>query len=228
MIIKKKEVCCLCGKELQGCGYRYDQWGNKCCLAHVTSTCESCGKLVRRGQRFCPACRRSQVSATDKLRPQFVYSEVKSRLSSIGMNLPTETVDISITDRTELNRLATYKSDQLTGLTISAGTPFGMRHSIYLLDEMPTSRYKETLAHECGHVWLNDRFSILNRQSIQEVEGFCNLVAYKVLLFDHTKEAEIARESMLSNPDPIYGEGFRIMKRRAEQMGWNRMLASYS
>lgn len=228
MIIKKIEVCCICGKRLGDYGYRYDQWGNKCCLDHVTSTCESCGRIVRRGQRLCLECQGSRVSSADKLRPQFVYSEVKSRLSAIGMILPKETVDISIANRSELNRLATHKSDQLTGLTISIGTPFGMRHNIYMLDEMPTSRYKETLAHECGHVWLNDRHSVLNRQSIQEVEGFCNLVAYKVLLFDRTKEAEIVRKTMLSNPDPIYGEGFRIMKHRAEQMGWNRMLANYS
>lgn len=168
------------------------------------------------------------VCSTDRLRPQFLYSEIRSRMASIGMNVPKHNVTISFANRAEFDRLLRRDSGRVTGLTVSSGSCYGMRHHIYMLDEMPVSNYKETLAHECGHVWLNDRHSILNRHSSQEIEGFCNLVAYKVLLFDHSQEAEQTRRGMLLNPDPIYGEGFRMMKQRAEQMGWNRMLANYS
>lgn len=168
------------------------------------------------------------VFATDKLRPQFLLSEVKSRLASIGMTMPKQKVTISIVNRAEFDRLLKHHSNAVTGLTVTHSGYLGTDHHIYMLNGMSTCRYKETLAHECGHVWLNDRHSVLNQHSRQEVEGFCNLVAYKVLMFDKSQDAAWVRQCMLSNPDPIYGEGFRIMKQRAEQMGWRNLLASYS
>ena len=97
-----------------------------------------------------------------------------------------------------------------------------------MLNGMSICRYKGTLAHECTHVWLNQRNSPLKRHPRKEIEGFCNLVAYKVLMFDTSEDAAVVRQCMLNNPDPIYGEGFRLMKQREKQIGWRRMIAAYA
>ena len=224
-----KDVCCICGNPIGGTGYRYDTWGRKCHLTHYTSTCRSCGRIVPVGHQFCASCRKSCVTSENQLRVQFIYSEVKNRLAVMGIHLPKDNLTISIVDRQKLNSLLNCGSaDNFDGLTISKVSFSGKSHQIYLLESLPTIRYKTVLAHECGHVFLNEHDSVLNRGHIREVEGFCQLVAYKVLLFDDTKESEIMRSNLLQSQDPIYGEGFRVMKRREEQLGWTRMLANYS
>lgn len=230
MFIKKiKDVCCICGNPIDGTGYRFDSWGNRCHLTHYTSTCHNCGRIVPVGQELCASCRKSCVTSENRLRVQFIYGEVKTRLASMGIRLPKDNLTISIVNRQKLSSLLNCGSaDNFDGLTITEVSLSGKRHHVYLLESLPVIRYKTALAHECAHVFLNERDSALNREHLREVEGFCQLVAYKVLLFDDTKESEIMRSSLLQSQDPIYGEGFRIMKRREEQWGWPRMLAKYS
>ena len=170
----------------------------------------------------------STKAEKDNLWIQVVYGHIKPKLIQLGIYLPQYNLSTSIVSRAEMDRLLRRPSNGVTGLTVSRGVPFGMSHYVYILDGMSPCLFKETLAHECGHVWLNDRNSRLNRSGIQEVEGFCNLLAYKVLLFEFSEESKTTRQNMLDNPDPIYGDGFRMMKQRADMEGWSNFLARIS
>jgi hypothetical protein len=160
----------------------------------------------------------------DHLWIQVVLGDIRPKLIKLGMYLPPNNMTVTVVDKEEMSRLLKRPVGHVTGLTVSHGWQYNMDHHIYVLDSLRPCSFKETLAHECGHVWLNDRNSYLIHQSRQEVEGFCNLVAYKVLLFEFSEEAKRVRKSMLENPDPIYGEGFRIMKQRADNEGWDNFL----
>lgn len=220
--------CCICGREING-RYLYDRWGNRCCSKHDAKLCECCGKIIADGQqRLCPACRTKRVLSTDSLKPQVILAYVKSKMKQFGLVIPKDNVDISIVGEERLSQLSGSPIGSTTGLTSSCGFAKNWTHHIYMLDGMSMHLYRETLAHECTHVWLNEHNSPLNKSSLAELEGFCNLVAYKVLLFDDSFESQNIRERMLADPSPIYGEGFRMMKARAEQMGWNQMLSSVS
>ncbi len=56
------------------------------------------------------------------------------------------------------------------------------------------------------------------------MEGFCNLVSEAILLREKSKLATIIRENMKLSDNPVYGAGYRRMKKRLEALGWNALL----
>lgn len=67
-------------------------------------------------------------------------------------------------------------------------------------------RFQGVVAHEFGHVWLAvHRISV----PLWVEEGFCELLAHRLYIESNTEEgARYARE-IETNPDPLYGDGFR-------------------
>lgn len=152
---------------------------------------------------------------------------VASKLKNLGLKLPMRRVKVTIVSKQRLYAEAKANGGLLQGLTVTEYTFFGKFHQVYILEDLPIYTYMETLAHEFAHVWLNDTDSVLNSKDIAEIEGFCNLVAFRLFDGDRTRTARNQREMMLSNPDPIYGRGFRIMKERSERMGWTAFIKQF-
>lgn len=229
MIIRRiKEPCCICGRPLNG-SYRYDRFGNKCCTTHLVTLCHNCGRIVTNGEStLCDDCNRHVVRNTSRLRQRICQDIVINDLKSLGIFLPLDSINITIVNMEQMDKLLGRSSKNILGLTISRSCLQQFTHNIYILEGLMPHQYKSTLSHEFGHVWLNHRNSKLNQMEDKYIEGFCNLLAYKVLLRDVSDDSKQARAFMLKNPDPIYGEGFRIMKARADRIGWDHLLKEAS
>lgn len=165
------------------------------------------------------------IRSTDKKVVRRALAYVLRKFRALGMKLPAHRLQLFLVDKAMLCRLACAPLDSgILGLTLTDSTPVGHYYCVYLLDNQPIFLHLETLAHEMGHVWLYENVHDQNRKSPQEIEGFCELVAFKTLEFDLTMAALSHRNEMLQNPDPIYGYGLRMMKARADAVGWNTFL----
>jgi hypothetical protein len=87
---------------------------------------------------------------------------------------------------------------------------------------LPSTLFQGVTVHELGHVWL-----IV--QGIQDLpswaeEGFCELLSYRYYSELNTPEGRYRATSIERNSDPIYGEGFRRIRARADAMGFPRFV----
>ena len=83
--------------------------------------------------------------------------------------------------------------------------------SIRFVKILPEDLMRDTLAHEIAHHWLHHNVSA-GRTSTQE-EGFCEWVAYSVC---KKRDLQNVVGGHLDNEDPVYGLGFREIKRKME------------
>ncbi len=60
----------------------------------------------------------------------------------------------------------------------------------------------------------------------QEKEGFCNLGKAMVLLRSLSPQGEYLLKMMAEDQDPIYGDGYRNLKRRLNTMNWEKLIES--
>lgn len=89
---------------------------------------------------------------------------------------------------------------------------------INMLRDVEPSRFCEIFAHELLHIWQYEHGYFEVEPSIYE--GFCNLGSYLFLKRVGTEGCLKCAESLLYNPDPIYGQGFRDMLIIYKQSGW--------
>ena len=94
-------------------------------------------------------------------------------------------------------------------------------HIVYILDYMPKFAFAGVFAHELLHVWQNEK-GIKPPKDI--CEGFCNLGSYSVYLDINNEAAKNFINQMEKNPDPVYGEGYRKVKRRLDKYGWQAVI----
>lgn len=166
------------------------------------------------------------IKSTDKKVVKRAMAYVLRKFHALGLKLPIHRLRLSFVDKAQLCGIAKVSIDaDILGLTVSDSSQWGYYHHIYILDNLPIFLHLETVAHEMGHVWLQENARKLNSKSPQEIEGFCELVAYKTLQYDPSMAALNQRNLMLQNPDPIYGAGLRLMKSRADAIGWNAFLS---
>jgi hypothetical protein len=57
-------------------------------------------------------------------------------------------------------------------------------------------------------------------------EGLCQTVAYRWLRDQSSPRASMLRASIDNSPDPVYGDGFRMVKEVVKRDGMNPVLAT--
>ncbi len=235
--------CLVCKKVFKGGDkFRRDQWGM---LAHVehfsfVATCGSCGRMFRKrdarpqqvlrdGRIACLSCLGNAV--LDEATLGLVNDRVKESLSKCGIEKPDGKITLFIVDKTKLDIEAKriHAGGNLKGLTLTkfrtvtkgdvSNTTF--EHRIMVLFGLPHVECEAVLAHEYMHVWLNERFI---EGSLGTIEGFCNLGSAALLKLETSKLSSILMNNMLNNPNPVYGDGYRKMASRLNQIGWSRLL----
>ena len=70
----------------------------------------------------------------------------------------------------------------------------------------------------------NDGGYVVPQLSLEKTEGFCNLGSSLIYENDSTQFSRIYLQAMESESDPIYGAGFRSMKSKLDELGWNKLL----
>ena len=116
-----------------------------------------------------------------------------------------------------------------------SGRIVSRKFDIYLLKDMVDYAFVEIAAHELMHIWIYIHGQ--KKQVPALVEGSCNYAAYHIIndfknqtrfSFEKidNKNADYIMMKLMKNPDPIYGKGFRRMKKYAEKFG-NYIWLSY-
>jgi hypothetical protein len=96
--------------------------------------------------------------------------------------------------------------------------------SIRVVAGLPPTYFGQAVAHEIGHAWLAQYGHRPVPPAVEE--GLSELFAYAWLKRERSSLAERLRAQMRGNPDPVYGQGFRLVHASVAQHGIARVLAS--
>ena len=236
----KLPKCILCVHPLEGT-FLVDPWGNRFHSEHQgkSPTCFSCGRIISQvttrggrrlndGRHICRICSTSAISTATHVRK--ARDSVIKVLKSVGIDSFPKEVSIRLVDRFELNRvskgLSLHLNGEMRGLTQSVETLEGRtrvatKHTIYLLEYLPALELEGILAHELLHVWLFERKIKLRAQ---DTEGFCNLGNYLVYSRKPSPMASYLLKNLQDDEDPIYGVGYRNMRRKLNAQGWELLI----
>ncbi len=141
-------------------------------------------------------------------------------------------LSLELCDRPKLTeflkgRVGTTGTDSL-GVTMSTTHTLNGRvmrtevNGVAILEGLPTTLFQGVTIHELGHVWLVVH-DIKGLPSWAE-EGFCELLSYHYYTQLDTSESRYHAENVASNPNPVYGEGFRRVRTIADAMGFQRFV----
>ena len=225
---------------------RRDEWGGMVHSEHFRQahSCGSCGRMIspktiQPEQIFpdkrvsCQACLREAVIDVTQL--EAVAKRVRLGMSELGLPRPTGPLSMKMVSQDTLNReiQRAHGRGSLRGLTLTtfrtvsggpnAGTTFS--HEVWLLSGLPVVECVSVLAHEFGHVWLNENYI---DASPPAVEGFCNLLSMHALQKDTSKLADVLRKNLQMSDDHVYGRGFREMSKQLQKLGWPGLLRDLS
>src|SRR5262245_41450369 len=163
--------------------------------ARIEERCFECGLPVKDnfltlegGQLLCPRdARHAVLSQRDGER---IFEEAKRDLLRLFSGLgvaPNRNITFRLVDGLELQTLhqaeRSWHDNTLTlGLTQTRFVQDGeLAHTIYLLKGMSPSRLLAVCAHEYAHAWLHENLSHDRQIEADTVEGFCEVVAYKLM-----------------------------------------------
>ena len=126
--------------------------------------------------------------------------EVSANFSGFGV-LP-EKITVFLVDGQEIikagkNLYSWHDKSNTMGLTHSRITNGNqIEHSIYLLNGVRPARMAAICAHEYAHAWLHENLPRNRRLEGDTVEGFCELVAYKLMT---ARNEEVEKKVILAN-----------------------------
>jgi len=224
--------CVICGQYIIIGRYALDSWNQAAHDFHKISFCFSCGRIIVKNglvlpdsRQLCEICQPSVVKTPQQI--EWVEKKVRAILSSVGIRDIPKNVQIEIIDpyqfmrikgnnRIDLNQhgMATYNKISRNGVTKT-------EHKVYILDHLPKVAFAGILAHELLHVWQNDK-GITPPNDI--CEGFCDLGSYAVYSVINNPTALHFIEQLDKSDNPVYGEGFRKVKRYLDQKGWQAVI----
>mgnify|MGYP003289481277 CR=1 FL=1 len=229
--------CLVCNSAING-QYYQDYWGNKVCRSHIDNNevtfCASCGSFVPvcdstgDGRSLCKSCMASVISNAEQVNKLKRY--VLRQLMDIGVLFNDKFLDSVDIDIVSPQKMAEIRKQPINfqnkGLTQTqsrntiGGRLFGCKdkheHHIYMLSYLPKIEFAATLAHEVLHIW-----QIENGIQLPPLkcEGLCNIGSYLIYENMSAQKAPYYRKSLMESPDPIYGDGFRLVYSIYEQCG---------
>ena len=140
--------------------------------------------------------------------------EALCTLNTLGIQINEDKVRYFIKTHQEMEEL----HESASGLCIP--TVF-KTYDIWVLEDLPYVYFKSVLAHELGHVWLFENEIKLNDM---ECEGFCQLLSHQILFSDFALNSNSEARIVAARTDEIYGDGFLLMKRKLDTLGWQQLL----
>jgi hypothetical protein len=146
---------------------------------------------------------------------------VKEVLARAGVDVSKASIPLRLADALELRQKSTnaYSADPSGVACTRVWTDGGKEirrevEEIAILHGLPQWHFEAVAAHELGHAWLFlNRFPPLP-PTIEE--GICELCEYLWLREQDRPEARWLLRAMDDNPDPVYGEGYRAVRRALE------------
>lgn len=187
----------LCGDACAGCGY--------------PSTHEFAG-LSRCGD--CSAA--SPVERPDQL--AVPTRAVLNALASAGVTYQSRVL-VELRSGSVLRRTGADGTLGLTRTLVDAGGRRAGRIVITMVAGLPDVVFRQVFAHELGHAVMYDRG--ITRVPLTVAEGMAEYFAHIYLTRDGASAAEHRLAAhVATNPDPIYGEGFRAVCGAIDRFGF--------
>lgn len=237
----KAKACDLCQRMIVGTSLT-NYWGQTYHAEHAReyAECLYCGKLVHPAlsgggltyadkRAICRGCHKTAVHR--EADAQRIVSAVRQRLAGWGVDLEGLNVPVRFVDRLQLSTMLKggphASMTRVSGFASMTAERHGRalqnkRATIYLLTGMPLGFLEATAAHELMHVW---NFFNGPRHAFALEEGACNYMAYRIHEGRNDAMAAYHIETMLKDPDPAYGAGFRKVKRYVDRHGFERLLS---
>ncbi len=214
----QKETCIICGKKI-GLGKHYLDWaGNKACNRHTSDEmkmCVSCGRFcgpksieLVKGEKLCPICQRNIV--TEKQ-----CAKMAAWIKACYKRSPIGNIEMVKLKSMSPEQMALASSGR-TILGLAQG--IGRDYTVFFYRHMSIVAFSDILAHELLHIWQYDHN--INPDDLH-CEGFCNLGSWFILRAINNPESLARMRWLEQSSDPIYGDGFRIMKHHFDHGGWN-------
>ncbi len=229
--LPKSVNCVICGQDIIG-RYTIDSWNQAAHESHKIAFCFSCGRIIVKnsivlsdGRQLCEFCQPSIVQTIKQI--EWVDKKVRGILAKVGIDNIPQNVPIEIIDSYQLMKIQgnTEIDANQRGLAIcNKITGNGLtktEHKVCILDHLPKIAFAGVFAHEILHVWQNEK-GISPPTDI--CEGFCNLGSYAVYSDINNPSALNYIKQMEKSPDPVYGEGYRKVKRYLDKNGWQAVI----
>ncbi len=231
--------CALCGEIING-EYILDFWGNHYHAEHSAkkAQCEYCGRFIsdkltnggmkyKDGRSICRLCYNTSVS--DHQKAFEILMLVRDRLALKGIKIPTNNLTLHLVDSFELNKRSSQHGIEpdMRGFANYEFTVLGdkivnKKFDIYLLLGMPRDVFASVAAHELMHVWYFNFGK--DKPEKRLVEGSCNYASYLINNDIGTTYKGLINDQLNKNPDTVYGDGFRSVRKYVDRYGIQRWL----
>jgi len=193
-------TCAVCGEALKGPYHLLDSPAlpdkKAVCDAciHVDGVCFVCTLPVKLNylsldhrRLLCEQDAKLAVFSQGDL--ERIWEEVRRDLAGTfsGFGTLPKNFTVSLVDRNQLakahkNQFSWHDKAMTTGLTCTRSknaTEF--EHTVYLLNGLKPASMAAVCAHEYAHAWLQENVGRERRLDGDTLEGFCELVAYKLM-----------------------------------------------
>lgn len=230
--------CDVCQEVIEG-QYVVDLWDHKAHKKHDNleiEYCHCCSRIISEktskgsikyndGRKICGICKQTEIIETH----QTVISKLRviEVLKTAGFNYIPSFIKIELVDKVSMNKMTgasiTTNTHGCTRTVVKSqnGKLLGKEHSIAMLYGLPKLEFEGVLAHELLHVWLHEKN--LDMPS-QETEGFCNLGALLIYQKDTSDFAKVLIKKLEQDSDKVYGDGYRIMLKKLQDLGWAELI----
>ncbi|MFN8672617.1 MAG: protein DA1 [Candidatus Sericytochromatia bacterium] len=234
---KKAIKCNVCTQIIEG-KYIYDSWGNKSHLKHDNKEvvfCSCCYRIISQNTSknfikyqdsriICGFCQETEIIEVHQtVEPKIKVVEL---LKTVGFNYIPQMIKVTLDNKININKmLGTSITSNTHGYTKTTtnlvnGKIASRVHEIWMLYGMPKLLFEGVLAHELLHVWINENKIKLSHE---EEEGFCNLGTALVYENDKSLFSEVLLKALDEDSDKVYGDGYRLMKKRLKEKGWKNL-----
>ena len=235
--------CTICGKRSAEGALAADNSFFACPDCLRKPRCFACqiptdGKKLPDGRVICPKCSESAVSDENTAHDCFriVRNELKYKLG-FGTDHP---IRFSLIDQETLHQksrgesgvvteqgLFEYRAEMekvvtrnLLGRKISEKEEkTSEQFNIYVLEGLPKERMEYVIAHELGHDWQMAKFPGIRDMAVKE--GFAEYIGW---LYNRLHKRDYLNKRIEANTDPVYGQGFRLIKSVADKEGFQGLM----
>jgi hypothetical protein len=211
-------TCTVCGRRPVG-SYEISLHEEVTCTSHdVLERCVLCSRPRCGGSagwsRFtsstvrCPTCVRDAVDTQEQARAHI--PRVRRDMAALGIELTTR-VRVELRDPDLV--LVGHGSGVCLGVTktrVWSDDRAAEVLGIEIARGLTPVHFGQVVAHEIGHAWLHQNGAVDLELAL--AEGLCELFAGAWLKRHGTPIAAALRDSMMANPDPVYGGGYRMVR----------------
>ncbi|MBD3166469.1 hypothetical protein GF324_07715 [bacterium] len=230
-------ICKATGERISGTILQND-WGETIAASnqHLVRDCSACGRfaVLDRSLRLsddriiCSICRQNAVTREAHGRRLLERTYALLQKQGVEIPVPLNQIELRLVDRDRLDpiaeRIGTKDSHGICryGFESRNNRIVSESYQIYILSYLSEESFISVAAHELFHVWQHAVRA--DGPSSRILEGGANLAMYAVLDEMEGEYAEYRRDKLFKDPDPVYGDGFRMMHRIYEREGMEGVL----